>query len=275
MTAIKARGHICFSGALLVAWFLRRARMMAVVVVQGICLGLAAGSLASSPAVAQERPMPSLEGEVSSPPEAQPLVTPSPKRANFLGTPASKDVREAAEWVVDSGDNRGLPFVIIDKVQAKVFVFNNVGQLRGVTLALLGISRGDNTAPDIGSKKLSAISLKDRTTAAGRFVAALGQDLEKEVLWVDYDTSLSLHPVVNGTPHDHRLARLATMSPLDKRISFGCINVPVRFFNEVVLKTFTGTNGIVYILPEIKSMREVFPAYYDVEEHSRLQTVSN
>jgi hypothetical protein len=29
---------------------------------------------------------------------------------------------------------------------------------------------------------------------------------------------------------------------------------------------FTGTNGIVYILPDIKTMREAFPAFYDVEE---------
>jgi len=62
-------------------------------------------------------------------------------------------------------------------------------------------------------------------------------------------------------------------TPLDKRISYGCINVPAKFFDNVVRPAFTGTNGIVYVLPETRLAREVF-ASYDVEEHARLQTAS-
>jgi hypothetical protein len=40
-----------------------------------------------------------------------------------------------------------------------------------------------------------------------------------------------------------------------------------------VRPAFTGTNGIVYVLPETRLAREVF-ASYDVEEHARLQTAS-
>ncbi len=36
-----------------------------------------------------------------------------------------------ADWVVDSGDNRGMPFAIVDKTDAKVFVFDADGRLRG------------------------------------------------------------------------------------------------------------------------------------------------
>jgi hypothetical protein len=64
--------------------------------------------------------------------------------------------------------------------------------------------------------------------------------------------------VITGNPGDHRRQRLATASPLDKRISYGCINVPVKFYDDVVLKTFTGTSGIVYILPETKPLKAVF-----------------
>ena len=32
----------------------------------------------------------------------------------------------------------------------------------------------------------------------------------------------------------------------------------MRFYNEVVLKAFTGKRGIVYILPEIKTIQDVF-----------------
>ena len=44
--------------------------------------------------------------------------------ADFLDEVASDDARRVADWVVSSGDNKGMPFVIIDKVRAKVFVFD-------------------------------------------------------------------------------------------------------------------------------------------------------
>ena len=44
----------------------------------------------------------------------------------------------------------------------------------------------------------------------------------------------------------------------DNRISYGCINVPANFYDTVVRPAFTGANGIVYILPEVRSIKEVF-----------------
>jgi hypothetical protein len=93
-------------------------------------------------------------------------------------------------------------------------------------------------------------------------VASLGNDLgTKNVLWVDYDDAISLHRVITTNPKEQRLHRLATASILDNRISFGCINVPVKFFDTIVEPSFTGTNGIVYILPETRSIQATFPAY--------------
>jgi len=189
---------------------------------------------------------------VQIPPESQ------PPRADFLGETASTDARRVADWAVASRDNNGLPYVIIDKTRAKVFVFDSNGRLLGATFALLGKARGDDSVPGIGNRKLMTIRPAERTTPAGRFVASLGHDLEQDILWIDYGNALSLHRVIKGAPGDHRLARLATTSPLDKRISYGCINVPVKFYDEVVLGTFTGTSGIVYILPEIKTIQDVF-----------------
>jgi hypothetical protein len=180
-----------------------------------------------------------------------------PQRANFLGQVASNLVRSVADWVVASGDNDGLPFIIVDKIGAKVFVFDNVGQLRGATFALLGKARGDDTVPGIGSRKLSTITADERTTPAGRFVASLGHDFKSDVLWIDYGASISLHRVIKGDPGDHRLQRLATTSARDKRITYGCINVPVKFYEDVVVKTFTGTSSVVYILPEIEAIQDV------------------
>jgi hypothetical protein len=37
------------------------------------------------------------------------------------------------------------------------------------------------------------------------------------------------------------------------------VNVPAKFYDDVVLNAFTGTGGIVYILPEVKNLDDVFP----------------
>lgn len=164
-----------------------------------------------------------------------------------------------------------MPFAIVDKKDAKVFVFDAGGRLRGAAPALLGLALGDDAVPGIGDRALSSIRPEERTTPAGRFVAVLGGNMRGEdVLWVDYDGAVSMHRVITTRPADRRLQRLATPSPLDNRISYGCINVPAKFYENVVRPAFAGAGGIVYVLPETRSAREVF-ATYDVVEHARLQ----
>lgn len=183
--------------------------------------------------------------------ENQPERNHRPKRADFEQERVSGQARQKADWVVDSGDNSGMPFVIVDKKDAKVFVFHADGRLRGAAPALLGIASGDDAVPDIGSRKLSRIRPEERTTPAGRFEAALGHSLSgQEILWVDYDGAVSIHPVITTMPRERRLQRLATATPLDNRISYGCINVSANFFKNTVRPAFTGTSGIVYVLPE-------------------------
>jgi hypothetical protein len=193
---------------------------------------------------------------------SQPDADPGVKRAVFAHETASRDARHIADWVVDSGDSGGLPFVIIDKVNAKVFVFDAHGRIRGAAPALLGLARGDDTVPGIGDRELSNIRPEERTTPAGRFVAQRGMNARGEdVVWVDYDSGVSLHRVITSNPRERRLERLATPTPADNRISYGCINVPAAFYNDVVNPSFTGANGIVYVLPETRSIRQVFGAY--------------
>ena len=191
------------------------------------------------------------------------LLVPSARAAaDFDREQASHDARQLADWVVDSGDNLNLPFVIVDKVNARVFVFDAGGRIRGAAPALLGLARGDHSVPGIGERELSNIRPEERTTPAGRFVAAIGHNARGEdVVWVDYDGAVSMHRVITSNPKERRLHRLATPTPKDNRISYGCINVPVAFYETVVRPAFTGTEGIVYVLPEVRSMREVFSSY--------------
>jgi hypothetical protein len=198
-----------------------------------------------------------------------------PRRAQFLNQAAPQVVRQMADWVADSQDNGSLPFVIIDKPDAKVFVFDKNGRLLGATWALVGLGSGDESVPGIGTMPLTAITPVMRTTPAGRFVAGLGHDLGKlDVLWVDYSTAISLHRVINTNLAERRLERIVSPVPAEHRISYGCINVPAKFFDSVVDPAFKSTKGVVYILPEVKTMRAVFPTYYDVDGDSGLPTIS-
>jgi hypothetical protein len=194
------------------------------------------------------------------PAAAPAVVGQAQAQADFKGEGASPEARRMADWVTRSGDNGTMAFVIVDKVKARVFVFDGRSRLLGASPALLGFARGDDTTPGIGHRKLAAIGPSDRTTPAGRFVGALGEDYEQDVLWIDYDAALSLHRVIRGAPSEHRRERLQSASALDKRISYGCINVPAAFYDTVVKPAFTGVRGVVYILPETRPLESVFPA---------------
>ena len=201
--------------------------------------------------------------------------------AKFEHERASHDVVYLANWIVYSGDNRAgdnplgndysLPFVILDKKEAKVYVFDATGKLRGASRALLGRGLGDTALPGIGAQELSGIAPKDRVTPAGRFLSHLGIDTHKQdVLWLDYDGGLAMHRVITTNPVERRLYRLSTASAADKRISYGCINLPIKFYEQVVHTTFKESRGIAYVLPETKPLNQVFKTY-DVHEHARDQ----
>ena len=189
---------------------------------------------------------------------AQPVAAGTSATARFGAAAASRDARDTVDWVMRSRDNQALPFVVIDKVNAVVFAFDGAGVLRGTAPALLGLARGDDSVPGIGQRKLATITPAERTTPAGRFQASIGADFEQDILWIDYAAALSLHRVIAGRRVDDRAGRLASATPQDNRISYGCVNVPARFYDGVIKPLFTDTVGIVYILPETRPLRSVF-----------------
>ncbi len=173
---------------------------------------------------------------------------------------ASGDVHRTLDWIARSGDNEGLAFAILDKRNARLFVFDASRRLRGSTPVLLGLAVGDHTVPGIGERELADIRPHERTTPAGRFVAEPGRNLQGEdIVWVDYDAAVSLHRVRTGNPRDRRLERLATPTVADNRISFGCVNVPAAFYNAELKPVFGAVRTVVYVLPESQSLEAVFP----------------
>ena len=185
--------------------------------------------------------------------------------AAFDQLPPSQEVSdtviELAGWVVASGDSQGYPFAIMDKDAAQILVFGGDGRLRGAAPGLFGSAAGDHTAPGIAGLALREIPGRDRTTPAGRFVGGYGPSIDAgRVLWVDYDSAVSIHPTATGVPDEKRAERLASASPDDNRVTHGCINVEPGFYEMVISSTFEG-GGVFYILPDTKSLAETFPEF--------------
>lgn len=196
-----------------------------------------------------------------------------PRFADFRGEAASAEARHIADWVVDSGDNRRLPYVILDKRNARVFVFDAQGVLLGATPVLLGAAAGDDSVIGIGNRAIADVRPEERTTPAGRFDAEPGRNASGEdVLWVDYNAAVSMHRVRAIEPSERRLERLASPTAADNRISYGCINVPVRFYEDVVRTTFARSRGVVYVLPEVKPLGQVFASYGVAQKHGRAKS---
>ena len=163
---------------------------------------------------------------------------------------ASAELRHVADWVAGSRDNGGLPYLLIDKANARAFAFDATGKLQGSAPVLLGMARGDRllVSNDVA---VDDIPEDERITPAGRYLSRLALDSHgKELLVIDYAASISLHPVVTNKPEERRVERLNTATAQDNRISHGCINVPAAFYTTVVSPAFARTKGVVYILPE-------------------------
>lgn len=172
----------------------------------------------------------------------------------------SEELGRVAEWIATSRDNDSLPYIIIDKKAASLFLFDAKGESLGQAPVLIGIATGDEATPGIGGKNLAEIGPAERTTPAGRFVAKFGWAVRRQkVLWVDYGTSVALHAVVTGNKREQRLHRLLSPDVEDNRITFGCINVPTVFYNKSVQPLFEEEGGIVYILPDERPLEDVFP----------------
>lgn len=176
------------------------------------------------------------------------------------GQDVSDTVVELAGWVVATRDSQGYPFAIIDKRAAQILVFGSDGRLRGAAPGLFGSAVGDHTAPGIAGLALRAIPGRDRTTPAGRFVGGFGPSIDAgRVLWVDYDSAVSIHPLIDG-PTERRAERLISPSPDDNRITHGCINVSPEFYERIMRPTFE-RGGLFYILPDRTSLAETFPEF--------------
>jgi hypothetical protein len=185
----------------------------------------------------------------------------SPRLAVFGDVTPSDDARRIADAVATSRDNRAKTFAILDKRGAQLYVFDAGAKLVGASRVLLGAAPGDDSVAGIGQRPMDQVRPEEKTTPAGRFVSHPGRNASgEEVIWVDYGAAVSMHRVRIVDPKERRLERLASGAAGDRRISYGCINIPVEFFDAVMKPLLGSSPAIVYVLPERKTLAQVFPA---------------
>jgi hypothetical protein len=189
------------------------------------------------------------------------LALMTPVCALALPQDASPTARKLVRWAVGTGDHQSMPFAVIDKPAARIHVFSARTQWLGSAPVLLGAALGDRSAPDIGQRPLSHIRPEERTTPAGRFVTEPGRNLRGEdIVWIDYESAVSLHRVRSVHAAERRLQRLASPGVRDKRISYGCVNAPEAFYDQLIAPVFGQTQGVVYVLPDTEPFATLFAA---------------
>ncbi|MFZ2220179.1 MAG: L,D-transpeptidase [Rhodoferax sp.] len=173
---------------------------------------------------------------------------------------AQVSVAEFAMKAVTTGNTAGKVFAVIDKVAATVSLFDAAGNFVAASPVLVGRAIGDQSVPGIGERPMNAIAPHERTTPAGRFDSEPGINLSGEALvWIDYDAAVSMHRLRPAHTDEKRPQRMASPSPADNRITYGCVNVPVAFYLQWVLPTLGTIPGVIYVLPETQPAKQVFP----------------
>ena len=155
---------------------------------------------------------------------------------------ASAEVLDVAHWAIDSGDHSGLPFVVVDKPRARLFVFDASGRLRGSTPVLLSAVWGDGPAAP--------------ATPAGRFavdtwLSALGEGM----VLANSEATVSLQSALATTAPGRAERRLASGAIEDRRISNGTMHVADEFYRKHI-DVLRQQAGIAYVLPEAGPFNE-------------------
>ena len=191
------------------------------------------------------------------------LVQPtSATQQDFSSTHPSADAQRLVAWVRHTGDAQGRPFAVVDKRDARIFVFDGGGRLAGQSAAILGSAIGDHIAPGVGEHAQTGhVPAAERTTPAGRFEAEPGENTAGErIVWVDYASAFAIHRLRPGASYKLRASRLAGGSSAGKRLSWGCVVVPPDFYRGVVAQVLGRTRSVVYVLPETRPLGAFFGA---------------
>ena len=181
--------------------------------------------------------------------------------ADFGDVSAPDEVRRVAAWVVASNDHAALPFAIVDKIAARGYVFSAKAGFSATRPCWWAWRAATRWCPASASARWRRFAPRNAATPAGRFASVPGHTTGGDrVFWLDYDEGIAMHTVVTNVPAEERLRRMASPDPAEHRISYGCINFPPSFFDQVLAPALARRGSVVYVLPDTRQLAEVFPS---------------
>jgi len=117
-------------------------------------------------------PAPARAAEVARPSKSQPSKSQPAKSRPTKSKPSqprnadaafevtqSAAATRVADWIAASGDNGALPYIIVDKPNASLFLFDAKRKSLGEAPVLIGVAVGDDASPGIGRKSLAKIGI--------------------------------------------------------------------------------------------------------------------
>jgi hypothetical protein len=168
----------------------------------------------------------------------------------------SQLAKDVYSRVAPAAMESGKGFIVADKPNGMIHVFTSKGKVIVQDTALFGMDAGD-------------VMTGQKITPAGKFTM-------KAQKWEDYAGGFTLdvwtskgefegvaiHAAYLGVPSQNRLARLATPTAADNKISGGCINTAHDTFIEKIIPNLEALDGgMLVILPDAQeTTASLFPA---------------
>lgn len=182
----------------------------------------------------------------------QEIKTAVPEAAKEKMSPLAQQVYEnMAATAMKSGKG----FIIADKPNATLHIFNSDGSYVLSDAALYGKDTGDV----LGKSSLAG---GPKITPAGVFHLGIDNEAEyaggKAIILNEskdeYGAYVAIHAAWLGDKSEHRLERLKSKNVAEHRISFGCINTAHETFLKKILPRIEDFNGgMVFVLPDVQA----------------------
>ena len=169
-----------------------------------------------------------------------------PTEAN-AATPTETTV---VQNIVEQNDNQGKQFIVADKQAGTLTMYTASGQQITSTPALFGKTEGDSvSSKNTPSGRFETKQVNVRTEGYGGSAQVLTQNGQNLQLG---GSSYAIHRVYTKYASENRQGRLGTPTASDNRISRGCINVPVDFYDTYLN---SDQDTVVYVMPETDAGR--------------------
>ena len=152
--------------------------------------------------------------------------------------------------IVGQNDNQGKQFIVADKQAGTLTMYTASGQQITSTPALFGKTEGDSvSSKNTPSGRFETKQANVRTEGYGGSAQVLTQNGQNLQLG---SSPYAIHRVYTKYASENRQGRLDTPTATDNRISRGCINVPVDFYDTYLN---SDQDTVVYVMPETDAGR--------------------